>query len=104
MLLLATGPGLGGLGGVAVPGNDPFLLEFSNECVPLIDAPSRVNGEGEGGALPGPGELSSPSCWPSVGVVVVGVCCLFLDLPVSVFSNVPRLASGGFRSNLNFLG
>ena len=97
--------GLGGLGGVLVPepGIEPFL-DFSK--VPLIEPlapPSEVKGEGELGALPGPGEFSSPpSCWPSF-IVFTGAWAL-LRRPISVPTSVPPLESGGRNSNLNFLG
>ena len=52
--------GFGGLGGVLVPpGSEPFLLSI--ELVPLTEPPSTTNGAGDEGALPGPGEFSSPS-------------------------------------------
>ena len=97
--------GLGGLGGVLVlePGIEPFLLSrvpLMVEPLPLAP-PSGVKGEGELGALPGPGEFSSPSCWPSFAVFT-GAWDL-LRRPISVPINVP-LESGGFNSNLYFLG
>ena len=101
--LVALFGGLGGRGGVLVPepGIEPFLLSRVPLMEEALAAPSGVKGEGELGALPGPGEFSSPSCSPSLAVFT-GAWAL-LRRPISVPINAP-LESGGFSSNLYFLG
>ena len=104
MRLVALFGGLGGRGGVLVPepGIEPFLLSRVPLMEEALAAPSGVKGEGELGALPGPGEFSSPSCTPSLAVVFTGAWAL-LRRPISVPISAP-LESGGFSSNLYFLG